>query len=102
MATKQDKNQNRYRTIRSAILTASLLSILPLFVLMKSGVGDASATSNLATSTQGIAVAASPTQTTNRQNAVRQTAATPVTVTASKSSSTNSSSAMTYTRTKAS
>lgn len=40
MATKQSKKQNRYRTMRSAILTGSLLSFLPLFVLMRSAAGD--------------------------------------------------------------
>lgn len=113
MATSRNKHQNRYRRMRSAILTGSLLSFLPLFVLMRSAAGDTSASADLATSAQGIAVTASATQTTSSKNAGNQTAATsqststqavatPTASTASTSSSTTTSSAMTYTRTKAS
>lgn len=98
MATKQSKSQNRYRRMRSAFVTASVLGVLPLFVLMKSGTGNASTTADLATAAQAIAVSASPTQTTSSQDAASPAG----TSAASTSSKTTAASATTYTRTKAS
>lgn len=94
MATRHNKHQNRHRAIRSAILTGSLLSVLPLFALMKSAAGDASASA-------GLAVAGSPAQTTSSQS-VATTATTQATTPATSTATTKAPAAMTYTRTKAS
>lgn len=109
MATKQSKNKNRYRTMRSAILTRSLLSVLPVLVLMKSAAGGTAARADLVTAqpiqaqvvaaaqvtgssgAQAIAASANSTQTATSQRAAS----------ASPTSTTKSSSATTYTKTKA-
>ena len=120
MATKASKN--RYRTIRSVIASASVLSFLPLLTLMRGGgAGDslASAASPEATVSQDAVMAVANTQaastaaTVSTQNSVATVAATPVatgqssqtsttTATKTSTSSTKTQSASTYTRTKAS
>src|SRR5437773_7662484 len=101
MATKA--NKNRYRTIRSVIASASILSLLPLFSLMRGGAaGDVLATSATEeTSVQDAALAVANTQqaaaaTTTSTIALAGTAAaTPVATaqsTASKATTTSTAS----------
>jgi hypothetical protein len=71
--SKRNENRNRYRTLRSAILTGSLLSILPLLVLMKGGAAGTSASVNSTLSAQSVSVAGSPAQTSSSQNTVNKT-----------------------------
>ena len=72
--TKRNENRNRYRTMRSAILTGSLLSILPLVVLMKGGAASTGASVSSTLSAQSVSVAGSPAQTSSSQNTVSRTA----------------------------
>ncbi|HEY8171794.1 MAG TPA: hypothetical protein VIH21_01805 [Dehalococcoidia bacterium] len=102
MATKSAKN--RYRTMRAAILSASVLSILPLVAAMKSVTSDSSArvgTVQAALASASNATPSAQNQASATQSGVGSTskasaAATPAT------SSAKSSTSKTYTRTKAS
>ena len=74
MATKQDKNRNRYRSMRSAILTGSVLSILPVLALIRGGATNASTSAPMATSGEGIAVSVNSAQTASSQSTTNQIA----------------------------
>jgi uncharacterized iron-regulated membrane protein len=117
MANTRKKNRSRYRTMRSAILTGSFLSFLPLLVLMKStagsgaNIGPAASQVQLATvaqvaaapsSNQAIANVATADQTANTQNTASAAATPTSTASNTQTSSSASTSSMTYTRTKAS
>lgn len=93
MKTKHHKNANRYRTMRSAILTGSLLSILPLVVIMRNGAPSTSTA--LAASPPSLAVAAGSVQTTSVQAGQTSTSA-------PSTASTRTTTTTTHTKTKAS
>jgi hypothetical protein len=105
-------NRERYRRMRSLILSASILSFLPLFGLMQSGV---SKTESVAQPPAAVVQAASETSATPDNSGAASLAeaqSTPITTQASNASTpstqttastqSSSSSQTTYTRTKAS
>src|SRR5438045_3385263 len=113
MATKA--NKSRYRTMRSAVLSASVLSFIPLFAVMKAAAGGTASSTVVTTEpapaqlvaaqqgtapsgTSAIAAAATPPQTAS--DATSATAAS--TATTTKAAATPTTAATTYTRTKAS
>ena len=104
MATTSKKTQNRYRVMRSAVLTGSILSVLPLVAVMKSAASvdggpseSAVAAAPASTAASGV-IAAAPTQAQTSNVAATPTAK----ATATTSSTSTTSSQTTYTRTKAS
>jgi hypothetical protein len=104
-------NKNRHRTIRSALLSASILSFLPILGLMKANTTTYSVTQpldsvQLAAAAPGVDVAGT-TSTAGTQAASTTASGTASSTsssqsTSSQSSSTKSQAANTYTRTKAS
>ena len=109
MASKASRN--RYRTIRSVIASASVLSFLPLLGLIRGGThGDALPTpvaesaAIAVTNSEAVMASAAPVTPATQTSAAQSTGAAAVTSTtsASKASSSPKTASATYTRTKAS